>query len=129
MSGNLAGYPARLMSFLIDFVLVSVLSYLVSLVVSEVYLFYLVSFAIGFCYFAYFFKKQATPGMNVVDLKLVKFNSSNVSYIDGIVRYLGMIFSTFVFFIGFLWIIIDENNQGWHDKLAGTYVVKETPRI
>ena len=30
---------------------------------------------------------------------------------------------------GFLWAIWDSENQGWHDKLAGTYVVRTARRI
>jgi uncharacterized RDD family membrane protein YckC len=29
-----------------------------------------------------------------------------------------------VFFLGFLWIIFDREKQGWHDKIAGTVVIK-----
>ena len=26
--------------------------------------------------------------------------------------------------LGFLWIVFDQKRQGWHDKIAGTYVVE-----
>jgi uncharacterized RDD family membrane protein YckC len=29
-----------------------------------------------------------------------------------------------VIFIGVIWVAFDPNKQGWHDKIAGTYVVK-----
>jgi uncharacterized RDD family membrane protein YckC len=28
------------------------------------------------------------------------------------------------FFLGFIWIGLDARKQGWHDKLAGTVVVR-----
>jgi uncharacterized RDD family membrane protein YckC len=28
--------------------------------------------------------------------------------------------------IGFIWAAFDKNKQGWHDKMAGTYVVKKS---
>jgi uncharacterized RDD family membrane protein YckC len=37
---------------------------------------------------------------------------------------LGKIISAIVLFLGFLWIAWDRQKQGWHDKIAGTYVVK-----
>jgi len=39
--------------------------------------------------------------------------------------------SEVVFCIGFLWILIDEKNRGWHDKIMDTYVVdlKESQRL
>jgi len=45
-----------------------------------------------------------------------------------IVRYFGYILcflSAILFCLGFLWIGWDSRKQGWHDKLANTYVVKE----
>ena len=34
-----------------------------------------------------------------------------------------MIISAMVILLGFVWILIDKKRQGWHDKIAGTYVV------
>lgn len=36
----------------------------------------------------------------------------------------GKTVSQVVLFLGFLWIAIDARNQGWHDKIAGTFVVR-----
>ena len=41
---------------------------------------------------------------------------------------LGKIVSGIAFCIGFLWIAFDSNKQGWHDKIASTYVVKVESR-
>jgi uncharacterized RDD family membrane protein YckC len=27
-------------------------------------------------------------------------------------------------FLGLIWVAFDAQKQGWHDKIAGTYVVK-----
>jgi uncharacterized RDD family membrane protein YckC len=35
-----------------------------------------------------------------------------------------MIISGLILDLGYLWILIDENKQGWHDKIADTYVVR-----
>jgi uncharacterized RDD family membrane protein YckC len=40
------------------------------------------------------------------------------------VRGLTGIFSLAVVGIGFLWILRDPERQAWHDRVAGTYVVK-----
>ena len=34
------------------------------------------------------------------------------------------IISSIVFGLGFLWIVLDKENQGWYDKLMSTYVVQ-----
>jgi len=36
--------------------------------------------------------------------------------------------SRFSLGLGFFWIIFDKNNQGWHDQLAGTNVIKNTTK-
>ncbi len=41
---------------------------------------------------------------------------------------LGKLISALALFIGFLWIAWDPCKQGWHDKLAGTYVVRRSRR-
>jgi len=35
------------------------------------------------------------------------------------------IISGMIFSLGFLWILFDRDNQGWHDKLVSTYVVDQ----
>ncbi len=35
----------------------------------------------------------------------------------------GRFVSTITFGIGIIWVIFDDKHQGWHDKMAGTYVV------
>ncbi|MBX3651771.1 MAG: RDD family protein [Burkholderiales bacterium] len=31
-------------------------------------------------------------------------------------------------FLGFIWVGIDKRKQGWHDKLAGTVVIRNTSK-
>jgi uncharacterized RDD family membrane protein YckC len=35
-----------------------------------------------------------------------------------------MIISSYVFYLGYLWMLWDSQNQTWHDKVAGTFVVR-----
>ena len=43
---------------------------------------------------------------------------------DAVVRGLASLLSIGAFGIGCLWILRDAERQSWHDKIAGTYVVK-----
>lgn len=43
---------------------------------------------------------------------------------QSIVRYVGYFLSALPFGLGFFWIIWDKKKQGWHDKLANTYVIR-----
>ena len=39
--------------------------------------------------------------------------------------------SSYVFMLGFIWVLIDDKNRGWHDKILDTYVIdqKESARL
>jgi uncharacterized RDD family membrane protein YckC len=39
-------------------------------------------------------------------------------------RYLGYYVSIFSLGLGFAWVAVDPRKQGWHDKLAGTVVIR-----
>jgi uncharacterized RDD family membrane protein YckC len=37
-------------------------------------------------------------------------------------RFIGYFISG-ILFLGFLWVLLDSRRQGWHDKIAGTFVI------
>ena len=77
-------------------------------------------------YFTYFFGNGQTLGMKAAKIKLCGTDgTSPIGYGKGCLRWIGMIISSLIIGLGFLWILIDDNKQGWHDKIAGTYVVVE----
>ena len=39
-------------------------------------------------------------------------------------RFVGYLINSPIFLLGWLWSLWDPNSQGWHDKLASTYVIK-----
>jgi uncharacterized RDD family membrane protein YckC len=39
-------------------------------------------------------------------------------------RWVGYIISAVVLYLGFVWIAFDAKKQGWHDKIAGTVVIR-----
>jgi uncharacterized RDD family membrane protein YckC len=43
-------------------------------------------------------------------------------------RYLGYFLAVIPFGLGLLWVAFDPKKQGWHDKLAGTIVVRPRTR-
>lgn len=69
--------------------------------------------------------KQATPGKMAVSARVVDARTGNtISTGQAIGRYLGYFVSLLPMGPGFLWIALDPGKQGWHDKLAGTVVVR-----
>ena len=45
-----------------------------------------------------------------------------------LLRLIGYGLSALALWLGYVWIIIDDERQGWHDHLAGTYVIYDYER-
>jgi hypothetical protein len=63
-----------------------------------------------------------TLGHVVVGGRVVGEDGKPITWGRALLRYLGFILSALVLSIGFLWIAFDKKRQGWHDKIARTYV-------
>jgi uncharacterized RDD family membrane protein YckC len=68
--------------------------------------------------------KQTTVGGMICQLRLVRTDGARIHVAEAIVRALVGILSLVVAGIGFLWVLWDPERQSWHDRVAGTYVVK-----
>ena len=69
--------------------------------------------------------KSATPGKMATRLTIVDAKTGNKpSTGQFVVRYLGYYVSTLPLLLGLIWVGIDKRKQGWHDKLAGTVVLR-----
>jgi uncharacterized RDD family membrane protein YckC len=68
--------------------------------------------------------KQTTVGGIITQLRLVRTDGGPVQFAEALVRGLTGIFSLAVVGLGFFWILRDPERQAWHDRVAGTYVVK-----
>ena len=65
-----------------------------------------------------------TVGMRVLKLEVIKTDGSELTLVQSFIRYVGLIVSVIPLCIGLIWVAFDAEKQGWHDKIAGTYVVK-----
>jgi uncharacterized RDD family membrane protein YckC len=68
--------------------------------------------------------KGTTLGGIIVGLRVVRTQGAGVRPADALVRGLSAVFSIAALGIGCLWMLQDPNGQMWHDKIAGTLVVK-----
>lgn len=81
-----------------------------------------VASAIYMALFWYLF--GSTLGQLLFGLRVVRSDGSRfLSFPQVVVRVIGFYLSMAVFFLGFLWILIDSGRRGWHDKLARTKVI------
>jgi len=69
--------------------------------------------------------RQATPGKMVIGAKIVDARTLGKPTTKQLIgRYLGYYVSILPFFLGLFWVGIDPHKQGFHDKLAGTVVIR-----
>jgi len=114
-----AAFTERLAAFALDAILVAIAVGLLDPLDEDafvpVFLFYRSAF------WAW---KGATVGGIICQLRVARLDGAPLGAAESLVRGLGSIFSIAVLGIGCLWILRDPERQAWHDKMAGTCVVK-----
>jgi uncharacterized RDD family membrane protein YckC len=69
--------------------------------------------------------RQATPGKMAIGASIVDADTGKrPTTAQFLGRYLAYYVSTIPLCLGFIWVGLDYRKQGWHDKLAGTVVVR-----
>lgn len=70
--------------------------------------------------------RQATPGKMAVGARIVDAKTGGKPSTGQLLgRYAGYYLAMIPMFLGFIWVGFDPRKQGWHDKLAGTVVVRK----
>ncbi|MEE9170158.1 MAG: RDD family protein [bacterium] len=70
--------------------------------------------------------KSATPGKMAISSKIVDAQSGSQPTTGQFIgRYLAYFIATLPLGLGIIWVAFDKRKQGWHDKLAGTVVVRK----
>ncbi|MCS4294513.1 putative RDD family membrane protein YckC [Comamonas sp. BIGb0152] len=70
-------------------------------------------------------KLRATPGKMLIGAEIVDAETGEaMSLGQSVVRYLGYFVSILPLCLGLIWVAFDPRKQGWHDKIAGTVVVR-----
>jgi uncharacterized RDD family membrane protein YckC len=132
-----AGFWIRVMATLIDSVIVMIITLpIITAIYGEVprdgytylqggwdlvinYLFPAVAVIVFWIY------KSATPGKLLTKISIVDAKTGGKpSTGQFIVRYFGYFVSIIPLCAGLIWVAFDERKQGWHDKIAGTVVIR-----
>lgn len=64
-----------------------------------------------------------TVGQALLGLRVRRSDGHPLTFGPAIRRVIGYYVSILPLFLGFLWVLVDDRRQGWHDKLADTVVV------
>jgi uncharacterized RDD family membrane protein YckC len=74
---------------------------------------------------AFWVYKGATPGKMAMSARVVDADTGEpMSGGQAALRYVGYFISILPLGVGYLWVGLDRRKQGWHDKIAGTVVVR-----
>ena len=83
-----------------------------------------VLFLIIVAYFICFWGwRGQTPGKMVMRISIVRFDGARIGWGGAVLRFLGYIISILLFLTGFFWVAYDMRRQGFHDKIADTFVI------
>jgi uncharacterized RDD family membrane protein YckC len=143
---NKAGFWIRTLAFLIDLAILNIiylfflfagcLAVYLALQTQDLYVYLskvgaltlpcnLIITAITIGYFTYFHGSTGqTIGKMACKIKVVQENGDPLNYPKSFLRWIGYVLSSIALYIGFFWIAFDKNKQGWHDKIANTFVIK-----
>ena len=140
-----ADHGPRLVSYILDVIIAGLLTVVVAIgfgvltavfaqadlgflaVLSGISLFLSV-FLVSLVYWPYFWTHGGTtPGMRMVGgLRVVMDRDGGpVTVGPAVLRLIGYWIDALVFYLGFIWILIDGRRRGWHDLIAGTVVVQD----
>jgi uncharacterized RDD family membrane protein YckC len=149
--GQYAGFVTRLVAFVIDLIIVSVLVLaanaavdLVTTLLKNVHLVRsglltdtiasVLAIALGVVifieyYIGFWLGAGQTPGKRLMGVRIVRRDGGRVDWWNVVRRFAGYWLSC-ILFLGFLWILVDNQRQAWHDSLSGTIVIysRPTPR-
>lgn len=72
------------------------------------------------------YSRGTTPCKHYLGMYVIRQNGERAGFWTMLIReWIGKLVSGLFYFIGFLWILLDKERQGWHDKMARTYVVEK----
>jgi len=144
LEGRVAGFISRLVAFSMDAVLITMTVGLLAWVVFQVEALFegfihrdfrlqntyliVIPFVIVLYYVGSWAFTGATIGKWFLGLRVVRADGQPPTFWRSLIRFIGYGLSAIVFFLGFLWVLVDEQRRAWHDRLAGTWVIYDFQR-
>jgi uncharacterized RDD family membrane protein YckC len=143
--GHYAGFTSRAVAFTIDTLIMSsiliAIPWLLQLLIDTIslnlflrelpinqviFFFTTIVFRVIFIYayyaFFWFFTGQ-TPGKSLMGVRVIRKDGRRLGPLMSLFRMFGYVISALLLGAGYLWVLVDDRRQGFHDKIAGTFVV------
>ena len=130
-----AGFSLRIGAFMLDLLLIMILLLFVTLLANIFISYQTIIEKIATLLFSVIWIgnflvlpsiKGQTIGKWLVGIRIISSNQSRAKVSQIAIRHLfGYFIATLPFALGLLWVIWDPKQQGWHDKLAKTLVVRK----
>jgi len=145
LQGRTAGFITRLLAYVVDLAIVAGIlvlgGWLAGLVdiifermnldpnvdVATIYVF-LIPLIIASYFVMFWALTGRTIGKWFMGLKVIGSNGRPPTIKQSIIRLIGYGLSAIAFWVGYAWVIIDDERQGWHDHMAKTWVVYDYER-
>ena len=145
LDGRTAGFVTRLFAFVADIAIVAgivaiggwiavlidgVLEDLgvnVRATLSAIYIF-CIPFIIGAYFVMFWTLTGRTIGKWFLGLRVIRADGRPPSIGRAIIRFIGYGISAIVFWMGYIWVAIDNDRRAWHDRMAKTWVVYDYTR-
>ncbi len=145
LQGRVAGFITRLLAYAMDFaILAAVLAiggWLAVLIdsmfeqmglnlnidIAAIYVI-LVPFIFAFYFVVFWSLTGRTVGKWFMGLKVIRADGRPPTVGRSFVRFIGYGVSAIVFWLGYFWVLIDNDRQAWHDHMAKTWVVYDYER-
>lgn len=86
----------------------------------------IMTLAVTVLYFIFFWvKRGGTLGQTLLGMRVAReADGSPIGWSTAIVRYVMMLISFLIFYLGVIWVAFEPRKRGWHDMVAGTVVVR-----
>jgi uncharacterized RDD family membrane protein YckC len=133
---TLASMPARMLAFGVDELLVSLLFIAIYwnqfanagdieqtiLIMNSMVMYVIVLKIIYQSFFVWMY--GATPGKMIAKIRVIYvYDLDNPSLTRAMLRAAVRVISETIFYLGFVWAMLNPKRESWHDKAAGTLVI------
>ena len=126
-SGPRASFGIRFVGWLIDVILVGVVSSLLTAILSlETAGSVAIQTLLGIAYYTYLEGSPSgqTVGKKVMNIRVIDFAGGGaIGMSRAFIRYVARILSSIPCGLGYFWMLWDKEKQTWHDKLSNSVVV------